>query len=98
MRCILNEKLGLYCPTCGSTRACMALIDGDFVGAFLYNPFLFTVFIPFIVYIGVVCVRRLIMGKWTPSVLSLPNALTVVVAIFVGMWIFRNIFPLRLAE
>jgi len=98
MRCVLNEKLGIYCPSCGGTRAFMALIDGDFVGAFLYNPFLFTVFIPFIVYIGVTCARRLITGRWAPFVLSSPKATMVIVAIFVGIWIFRNIFPLGLAE
>jgi len=98
MRCILNEKLGMYCPGCGGTRAWRALFDGDFIGAFLYNPFLFTVFIPLIVYIGVICVRRLIIRKWAPYTLSSPKAIIVVVAIFGSVWIFRNIFPLRLAE
>jgi len=98
MRCSLNEKLGLYCPGCGGTRAWRALIDGNFVDAFLYNPFLFIIVIPLTAYIAVICVRRLITGKWTSSVLSSPKAAMMLMAIFVGVWIFRNVFPLRLAE
>jgi len=97
MRCILNEKLNLYCPGCGGTRAFYALIDGDFADAFLYNPFLFTVFIPLIVYVFAVLVRRLITGKWVPPVISSSKMVKTVAAVFFGIWIFRNIFPLGLA-
>jgi hypothetical protein len=98
MRCILNEKLDMYCPGCGGTRAFYAFIDGDFVNAFLYNPFLFTVFIPIIVYIIVLSVRRFITGKCVPLIISSSKATKAVVAFFLGIWIFRNILPLGLAE
>jgi hypothetical protein len=98
MRCIVNERLGLYCPGCGSMRAIAAFIDGDFVGAFLYNPFLFTVFIPLIIYIGVMCTRLFIMRRASPSALSSPKVTIAVVVVVISVWIFRNIFPLGLAE
>jgi len=98
MRCIMNERLGLYCPGCGSMRAIEAFIDGNFVDAFLYNPFLFTVFIPLVIYLVVICVRLLIMRRLIPSLLSSPKVTMMIVAIFIGVWILRNIFPLKLVE
>ena len=89
---------GLYCPACGTGRACKALINGDFAEAFMYNPFLFLIVLPFAVYMGVIYLRRLITKRWVPSALSSPNAPVRVLIIIVGVWIFRNVLPLGLAE
>ena len=45
--CLFHELLGLYCPSCGSTRAARRLLHGDLVGAFRYNP-LFVLLAPFL--------------------------------------------------
>jgi hypothetical protein len=79
-------------------RACLALIGGDFVGAFMYNPFLFLIVIPLAVYMGVIYSRRLITKKWVPSILSSSKAAIPALVIILGVWLFRNIFPLGLAE
>lgn len=36
--CLLREWAGIPCPTCGSTRAALALIRLDIVGAAAVNP------------------------------------------------------------
>ena len=46
--CIFYKATDLYCPGCGATRACDALIEGNFGKAFGYNP-LFVVCFPFVI-------------------------------------------------
>jgi Protein of unknown function (DUF2752) len=36
--CTFREVTGVPCPSCGATRAGLALAQGDFVAAFSYNP------------------------------------------------------------
>jgi hypothetical protein len=45
--CIFYKVTNLYCPGCGSTRACDALIEGRLSNAFGYNP-LFIVCLPLV--------------------------------------------------
>lgn len=40
--CLLKRFTGQPCPTCGSTRAVLAIGRGDVAGAFLFNPFVVT--------------------------------------------------------
>jgi predicted RNA-binding Zn-ribbon protein involved in translation (DUF1610 family) len=37
--CPLKRLTGFPCPTCGTTRACMAMLCGDVRGAFRIQPF-----------------------------------------------------------
>jgi hypothetical protein len=37
--CIFKNITGLPCPACGSTHAVLKLLQLDWLGAFLYNPF-----------------------------------------------------------
>jgi len=39
-RCAFKTLTGLPCPTCGATRACLALVRGDVAAAFVSNPLL----------------------------------------------------------
>lgn len=39
--CLFREVTGHYCPGCGMTRACLALLELDPGQAFRYNPLLF---------------------------------------------------------
>ena len=47
-QCLLHRLTGLHCPGCGMTRALHALLHGDFLAAFRFNPvgmILFPVFL-----------------------------------------------------
>jgi hypothetical protein len=47
--CPFHALTGLYCPGCGSTRACHHLLHGRIATAFDFNP-LMVVSLPFIAY------------------------------------------------
>jgi len=40
--CLLRRLTSLPCPTCGATRGVLALLHGQAVQAWLYNPLVFT--------------------------------------------------------
>ncbi|MCL2220278.1 MAG: DUF2752 domain-containing protein [Chitinispirillia bacterium] len=92
-RCIWNLLTGTYCPGCGTLRALKAVWAGDFAEAFAYNPFLFLIIIPFIVYMGAIYIRRLVTKKRTPSIFSSPKAIWPAMAVITCVWILRNVFP-----
>lgn len=37
--CIFKTVTGIPCPSCGSTRSVISLLNGDLLPALLYNPF-----------------------------------------------------------
>lgn len=45
--CTLNDLTGLYCPSCGNTRATQALLRGDLALAWRQNP-AFLIALPFL--------------------------------------------------
>lgn len=47
LSCAVYEFTGLYCPGCGTGRACRALLQFHFAEAFCYNP-VFVILLPFI--------------------------------------------------
>lgn len=47
--CLFRLLTGLYCPGCGVTRMCLALLRLDFAAAFYSNPVIFCG-LPFIFY------------------------------------------------
>jgi hypothetical protein len=54
LKCSFKENLGVECLGCGTQRSFLALLKGDIVGSFLYNPgvilVLCTFMISFLVY------------------------------------------------
>ena len=44
-KCFWLENYNLICPSCGSTRCVINLVNGDFISSFFYNPFLFILII-----------------------------------------------------
>ncbi|MCD8328090.1 MAG: DUF2752 domain-containing protein [Ruminococcus sp.] len=47
--CVYHSLFGIWCPGCGSSRMFISLLQLDFRGAFLMNPFLFIVHPIFVV-------------------------------------------------
>lgn len=41
--CMFRRITGYPCPTCGATRGVVALLQGDLIHCWLYNPFLFSI-------------------------------------------------------
>lgn len=37
--CLFKKLTGIPCPSCGSTRSVLSILNGDFAGALLWNPF-----------------------------------------------------------
>lgn len=58
--CNFKRVTSLPCPTCGGTRAGMALLSGDFLQALLFNPLLILAG----VLIAVLLVMRLLFACW----------------------------------
>ena len=90
LRCLIKALTGYDCPFCGFQRSALALLRGDFVDAFNYNPFIYIVS-PYLLML-VLCVVRVIpqdsklckvlYGRWS---ITTAAVLTIV-------WtVFRNI-------
>jgi len=41
--CLFKRITGYPCPTCGTTRGVLALLNGEFIKAWLYNPMVFSI-------------------------------------------------------
>ncbi len=41
--CLIKQATNLPCPSCGTTRSAVSIINGNFSDAFLWNPFGFVV-------------------------------------------------------
>jgi TRAP-type C4-dicarboxylate transport system permease small subunit len=41
--CLIKHATGIPCPSCGSTRSAITLFGGDFIGAWMWNPFGFLI-------------------------------------------------------
>ena len=57
--CNFKRITGTPCPTCGGTRAALRLADGDVIGAWLFNPLLFTTLLFLTIVVGL----RVVAGK-----------------------------------
>lgn len=85
----------LYCPGCGTGRSLYALLHGDFIQAFRFNPF-FIVILPFLLYFVFCRVFGFIVGRkyFTEEQLNVIwfNIFTFIIFIY---FILRNIpfFP-----
>ena len=86
--CVLHDRLFLYCPLCGGTRAIAALLDLDIALAFEYNPFVILGILVAIV-LDTVALFRLLRGHH--RLMPLPQWFWITVLIFmIGYGILRN--------
>ncbi len=88
--CFFKNNLRFYCPGCGSSRALVALLHFDLIGALLLSPGLVTAFF-IIVYLDI----RVLIGiiKNDSKYLSLysPKLLILLVSVIVLNFILKNL-------
>lgn len=88
IRCFLHDRLFLYCPFCGGTRAVEALLHLDFSTAFSANP-LAVVLIGAALVLDLVALIRLLRGR--ECLLPLPFAWWILpLVLAIGYAILRN--------
>ena len=88
--CVIRLLTGAYCPGCGITRMCMALLRLDFRAAFHANA-LIMVLLPAGVMLGLR--RWVIYVKTGVSDMDIPEKIAFLVAFLlaVAFWILRNL-------
>ena len=89
--CVIYRLTGIYCPGCGSGRACYSILHGDFYQAFRYNPALI-ILMPWIgIYILAVWGQWLFTGRESVNG-KIPVKLLYGILIALGVYmILRNI-------
>ena len=97
--CIFYELTGLYCIGCGTGRALLCLLHGDFFSAFRFQPLLM-ISLPLIIYYSA---KKYIAFVFGHDILPFPKIKNRFVGIFIlvviiAYWILRNLpfFPFYL--
>lgn len=88
-RCVFRTVTGWDCPGCGSQRMLHALLNGDFTGAWNYNPLLFC-FIPLLLLYAIL---DLFPGRF-PKMFRLmhsPVTIAIIGVIIIAWGILRNL-------
>ena len=50
--CYIYSRTGIYCPTCGFTRAMKAILNFDILSAIEYNSFFTLILLPIFIYLA----------------------------------------------
>ena len=61
--CLFLQVTGVYCPSCGMTRAFHSIMSGNFISAFKYNILSIPLFV-FILITIVSLLYEIIFNKW----------------------------------
>jgi hypothetical protein len=87
-RCVLHDRLFLYCPLCGGTRAIGALLSLDLAAAFRYNAFV-TLLVLAAICLDLVVLVRLLFKKQV--LLRIPAWVWVALAVLMLLYaVLRN--------
>ncbi len=91
-KCPFLSLTGFQCPGCGSQRAVHQLIQGNFSGAFQYNPLLI-IALPYIL-AAILFEFPSFKNKYLSLQAFLFGKKTIylIFIIIVSFWIFRNVF------
>jgi len=96
--CLIKRVTGIPCPSCGSTRSVLSVLNGDIVAALLWNPFgiiivCFLVIIPFWILYDVLSHQNTLFNFYNHTELFLKRKWIAIPAIMLVLlnWIW-NIF------
>ncbi len=88
--CPFHLLSGLYCPGCGSLRACHQLLHGNLRGAFGLNPLL-VLTLPFIAYSFISQASATMGGQSLPAPFLRPIWIWLLFWIIMAFWVLRNL-------
>lgn len=92
--CIFRELTGYYCPGCGGTRACAALLKGKIVESFLYHPVVVYTAAVYVWYMISHTIEYLSKGKLAAGLRYRDLYLYIAAAIILVQWVVRNLLKL----
>ncbi len=87
--CVFRSVTGIPCPTCGTTRAATAFLDGNFLAAFAANPLAAAVGLLFVA--GAPIAALWAIARWPVPLLPTPLPMWVrigAVALIATNWIY----------
>ncbi len=92
--CVIYRTWGIYCPSCGATRAIISMLEGDFCSAFEYNACVTVMIIPAIM-LGLYLYFGIIFG-YLPSLpksakVGIAVAVLVFAVLFFAFGVLRNL-------
>ena len=94
--CLFKHVTGLACPSCGSTRSILSIIEGDLDAAFMLNPLGFLALlalaaVPIIGIWGALKNRNLIgaVVSWFEAKLRQPTIALPLVALVLCNWVWN---------
>lgn len=91
LKCAFYEITRLYCPGCGSGRAVSALLHGDLLQSFRYNPLLYLLGVPAF-YCVVHEYIRILFPKSRLNAIVLPWSVCIgVLVLILAFWVLRNL-------
>ena len=94
--CRVYERLHIYCPGCGGTRALEALARGDLLRSFSAHPIVPGTVLWVVVYLTSQTIRRLRRGKgW--ALRYHPGWVAAFWAVLVLQWVVKNVLLLAFA-
>ncbi len=91
--CILYENYGFYCTGCGGTRACMALIHGNYIESIRYYPAIIYLVVLFIYYF---IMNIISLAKKMHKKIVKPIHFYILIAIILIQWIVKNFLLIML--
>ena len=88
--CPFHALTGLWCPGCGSTRTAHALLHGDFVAAFGFNPMM-VLALPYLGYSALSYMAPGFGGRTLRGFLGSSRFAWMVLWAVLLFWVFRNV-------
>lgn len=89
-RCTFHQLTGLQCPGCGGLRATHALLHGNWIAAWQFNPLL-VASLPVAAWTALALVIERRTGLRLPSPLAFRHLWIVLLMVILGFSIFRNL-------